>query len=135
MPPGGLFPPGGGVLRGASRSVNAVSCGAIRSARPGQVENPASSRLTAVEDTEHHEPIAVEAILEDIRGAQHFEHDLPVLLTSRERPTKFRMSREHLRSGDDLVRNDCGKLGRLLVKKRGESIEVGEGVVRPFEIY
>jgi hypothetical protein len=45
------------------------------------------------------------------------------------------MSRENLRSGDDLLSNDPGKLGRLVVKKRRESIEVGEGVVRPFEIY
>jgi len=88
-----------------------------------------------MEDTQHHEPIAVVAILEDVRGAQHFEHDLPVLLASRERPAKFRMSRENLRSGDDLLSNDRGKLGRPLVKKRGESLEVGEGVVRPFEVY
>ena len=36
---------------------------------------------------------------------------------------------------DDLLRDDRRKLGRLVVKKRGESIEVGEGIVRPFEIY
>ena len=56
-------------------------------------------------------------------------------LTSRERPAEFRMSREDLRSGDDLLGHDRGKLGRLVVKERRESIEVGEGVVRPFENY
>jgi hypothetical protein len=99
------------------------------------VENPASSRLMAVEDTQHHEPIAVEAILKDVRRAQNVERDLPVLLTSRDRPAKFRMSRENLRSGDDLFRDDRRKLRRLGVKKRRESIKVGEGIVRPFQIY
>ena len=88
-----------------------------------------------MEDTQDHEPTAVVAILEDVRGAQHFQNQLPVLFTSRQWPAKFRMSRENLRSGDDLLSNDRGKLGRPLVKKRGESLEVGEGVVRPFEVY
>src|SRR5262249_19633127 len=95
----------------------------------------ASSRFTAVEDTQHHDPMAVVAILEHVRGAEHFQDELPVLPGSRERPDKFRRSRENLRSGNDLLRNDGGKLWRLLMKKRRESIEVGEGVVRPFELY
>jgi hypothetical protein len=42
----------------------------------------------------------------------------------------------HQRSTQGLVEgNDSGKFGRLVVKKRGESIEVGEGVVRPFNVY
>jgi hypothetical protein len=56
-------------------------------------------------------------------------------LKSRQWPAKFRMSRENLRSRDDLASNDGRKLGRLVVKKRREPIEVGDGVVRPFEIY
>ena len=99
------------------------------------VRKPALSRLTAVEDTQHHESIAVVAILKNVCGAQDFQDQLPVLLASRERPAKLRMSRENLRSGDDLASNDLGKLGRLVVKKCRESIEVGESVVRPFEIY
>jgi hypothetical protein len=31
--------------------------------------------------------------------------------------------------------DDLGKLGRVVVKKRRESIDVDEGVVRPFELY
>jgi hypothetical protein len=40
-----------------------------------------------------------------------------------------------LRSRDDLASNDGRKLGRLVVKKGREPIEVGEGVIRPLEIY
>ena len=39
------------------------------------------------------------------------------------------------RSGDDLLSDDRRKLGRLVVKKGRESVEVGERIVRPFEIY
>ena len=39
------------------------------------------------------------------------------------------MPRENLRSRDDLLRDNRGKLGRLIVKKLRESIEVGEGVI------
>jgi hypothetical protein len=45
------------------------------------------------------------------------------------------MSRENLRSRDDLASNDGRKLRRLVVQKRREPIEVGESIVRPFEIY
>jgi hypothetical protein len=86
-----------------------------------------------VEDAQHHEPLL--AILENVRGAQDFQDELPILLTSGERPANPRMSRENLRSGNDLFSNHCGKLGRLIVQERGESIEVSEGVIRPFELY
>jgi hypothetical protein len=81
-----------------------------------------------VEDTQDHEPTAVVAILEGVHGAQHFQDQLPVLFASRQWPAKFRMSRENLRSRDDLASNDGRKLGRLVVKKRRETIEVGEGI-------
>lgn len=45
------------------------------------------------------------------------------------------MSGKDLRSGDDLLSDVRRKLGRLILKKRRESIEVGEGIVRPFELY
>jgi hypothetical protein len=98
-------------------------------------EEAASSRLTAVEDTQHHEPIAVVPILEHVRGVEHFQNELSIFLTTRERPAKLRMSGKNLRFGDDLLSHDPGELGSLLVKKRRESIEVGEGVGRPLEIY
>jgi hypothetical protein len=45
------------------------------------------------------------------------------------------MSGENLRFRDDRLSDRRGKLGGLLVEKRRESIEVGEGIVRPFELY
>src|SRR6266576_5862794 len=77
----------------------------------------ATSRVTAVQDTQDHQPTAVVAILENVRGAQHFQDQLPVLFASRQWAAKFRMSRENLRSRDDLASNEGRKLGRLVVKK------------------
>ena len=49
-----------------------IRCGGYRRPTQDQVErsaeNAASSRLTAVENTQHHEPIAVVAILENVRA-------------------------------------------------------------------
>jgi hypothetical protein len=45
------------------------------------------------------------------------------------------MAREHLCSGDDFLCDDCRKLGGLLLEERRESIEVGECIVRPIEVY
>lgn len=45
------------------------------------------------------------------------------------------MAGEQLRSGDDFLCDDCRKLGGLLLKERRESIEVGECIVRPIEVY
>ena len=77
-----------------------------------------------MEDAQDHDATAVVAILEHVGGAQHFQDNLPVLLTSRERPAKFRMSGEKLRSGDDLLGDGRGKFGRSVAKERCESIEV-----------
>ena len=68
-----------------------------------------------------------------IRDAQH--HDLPVLLARRDGATELRMAGEQLRSGDDFLCDDCRKLGGLLPEERRESIEVGECIVRPIEVY
>jgi hypothetical protein len=68
-----------------------------------------------VEDAQHHEPIAVVAILEDVRGAQNFQDELPVLLSGGERAAKLGKSRENLRFGDDLFSNDRRKLWGLVV--------------------
>jgi hypothetical protein len=40
-----------------------------------------------------------------------------------------------LRSGDDFFGDGCRQLGRLIVEKRGESIEVSERIFRPIEVY
>lgn len=79
--------------------------------------------------------MTVVSILENVRGAKDFKHQLPVLLASRERPAKLRMSRENLRSGDDLSSNHRREFGSLFVEKRRESVEIRESVVRPFEVY
>ena len=110
----------------------------VKLALDGGADRPnvsASPRLTAVEHTQHHEPIAVVAILKNVRRPEDFEDELPVLFAGRERAAKLGMSRENLRSDDDLLSDDGRKLWRFVVQKRCESIQVGQGVVRPFEIY
>jgi hypothetical protein len=45
------------------------------------------------------------------------------------------MAGEQLRSGDDFLCDDCRKLRGLRLEERRESIEVGERIVRPIEVY
>src|SRR5207244_10477686 len=79
--------------------------------------------------------LAVVAILEHVRAAEHVHHNLPVLLTTRERPAQFRMSIQELRPGDDLMSDDRRKFWRLTLKKSCETIKVGERIVRPMQVY
>ena len=62
--------------------------GDVRSKSP---QEAASSQFTAVEDAKQNETVAIVAVLEDVRRADHFQDELPVLFTSRERPAKLRM--------------------------------------------
>ena len=94
-----------------------------------------STRFAAVEDAQHHDPVAVVAILEHVGSAEHLHHDLPVLLTRRDGATEFRVPGEQLRSADNFVCDDCRNLGGLILEERRESIEVGECIVRPIEVY
>src|SRR6476660_4776276 len=87
-------------------------------------QEAASSRFTAVEHAKQNDPVAIVTVLEDVRRAGHFQDELPVLFTSRERPAKPRMAAQNLRFGDDLFSDDRRQLRRLFVKKRGKSIEV-----------
>ena len=88
-----------------------------------------------MEDAQHHDSVAVVAILKRVGSGEHLHHDLPVLFTGRDGPAEFRVPGEQLRSGDDFLCDDCRKLGGLVLEKRCESIEVGECIVRPFEVY
>ncbi len=88
-----------------------------------------------MEHAEDHHPVAVVPILEDIRGAQHLQDDLSVFFARRDRPPQLRMPSEELYPRDDFLGHDRRKLGGLFVQERGESIEVGEGLVRPFQAY
>ncbi len=45
------------------------------------------------------------------------------------------MSRENLRSDDDRIGNHPCQLRGLLLEEGCEPIEVGEGVVRPLQLY
>src|SRR5437773_1871486 len=92
-------------------------------ARPGN-RLAHSPSFASMKDAQHDDPLAVVAILEHVRAAEHVHHNLPVLLTTRERPTQFRMSRQELRPGDDLSSDDRRKFWRLTLKKSCETIKV-----------
>ena len=74
-------------------------------------------------------------ILEDIRRIEHAQHQLPILLAPGDRTAEQRALRKDLRLGDDLLGHHGGKRWMMLLEQRREAVEVGEGVVRPFEIY
>ena len=45
------------------------------------------------------------------------------------------MPGEQLRSGDDFLCDNSRELGRLTLEERRESIEIGERVFRPIDVY
>jgi hypothetical protein len=94
-----------------------------------------SAAFAGVKYSQDHDVIAGVAILEDVDTSEHLQHNLSVLFTSGDRPTELRMSGQKVRSRNDRVGDGGGELRRLSVKKEGEAIEVGEGIVRPLNVY
>ena len=45
------------------------------------------------------------------------------------------MPPQNVSPDNQLVRDACGEVGELVVEKRRKSIEIGEGVERPLEVY
>ena len=84
---------------------------------------------------EHENRATVVAILQDVRSAEHSKNDLAVLVAGGDWPSQLWMPPENVSPDNQLVRHVCGEVGELLVEQRRESIEVGEGVERPLDVY
>ncbi len=73
--------------------------------------------------------------MEGVGSAEHFEDDLSVLVAIPDRPSQLRMPTEHIGPCDQLTGDAWGQSWELDVQERGESIEIGERVERPLDLY
>ena len=90
-------------------------------------------RFARVKHAQHHEMLAIEPILEDLSRAENLQYELPILLAAGNRPPKPRVLCQDLHSFNYLGRNSRGERWMLPTEEFGESIEVGESLVRPIK--
>jgi hypothetical protein len=81
-----------------------------------------------VKHAEHHQTIAVEAVLEHILRMQHLQHDLAIFLVTRQRSAKPWVIDQELRSGDDRLRDAIGEMWMGAAKELSDAIKVSQGV-------
>ena len=94
-----------------------------------------SARFAAVKHAQHKDGVAVVSILQDLRSAENLEHKFAVLAARGEWPSQLWVPSQDLSPADEFVCDAAGEVGMLVVEKRRESIEVGEGVQRPLDVY
>ena len=92
-------------------------------------------RFPAVEDAEHQNGAAIVAVLKGVCATEHLEEDFSVFLATGDGSSQFRMPTKHLSSHHEFARDTCSELGKSCVQEGSESIEVGEGVERPLDLY
>jgi len=63
-----------------------------------------SSLIATMKDTEHHQPVAIEAILKDISGIEHPQYDLAVFITLGNAASELRVIGKDLGLRDDFLR-------------------------------
>jgi hypothetical protein len=88
-----------------------------------------------VEDAEHQNGAAIVTVLKGVCATEHLEEDFAVFLATCEGSSHFRMPTKNLSSHDKFARDTCSEVGKSCVQERSESIEVGEGVERPLDLY
>ena len=88
-----------------------------------------------MKNPQHDEATAGKAILKHVRCIQYLQDELTELLTPGEGSAEVRMLRKQLRLGNDFASDDLRDIRMVLVEKRGEAIEVGERVSRPFHLH
>jgi hypothetical protein len=88
-----------------------------------------------MKNPQDHEMVGLVSILENVGAAENLQDNLAVLVTPGNRSTEFRMSGEKVRSRDDRIGDDHRQLRGLILKEGCKAIEVGEGIVRPLQVY
>lgn len=83
----------------------------------------------------HDQALFVEAVLKYIRSTENLQHDLAIFFPARDRPPESWMLRQDLHLADDLAGHDRGKRGMFSIKKFSETVEIGKGSVRPFQLH
>ena len=91
--------------------------------------------LATMENAENDEALPVVAILKYVRCVEHLQYKLAIFIPAGDRAAKARKLGEKLRLLDNCLSDDAGKLRMVLMQKRGKAFEIGERVLRPFDLY
>ncbi len=79
-------------------------------------------------DPKHQNRAAVISVLQDVRGTEHLEEQLAVLITASERTSQLRMPTKDVRPIDKLVGDPRREFGKPFVEERRKSIKVGDSL-------
>ena len=91
--------------------------------------------LTAMEDPQHHQTLAVKSISEHIGGVQHRQDQLTKFRAAIDGPAKQWMVGNNLRSGQNFRSDDPGEPRMPIVQKLGKAVEIGKRRTRPLKLH
>ena len=84
---------------------------------------------------QHHQTLTIESILKHVSRAQNLQYDLAVFLSTGDWSPQSRVVNQDLYLGNNFSGDDRGKRRMLPIEKFNEAIEVGESLVRPFQLH
>jgi hypothetical protein len=88
-----------------------------------------------VEEAEHQYGAAIVPVLKGVCATEHLEEEFAVFLAACYGSSQFRMTAEDVSPLDKFVCDASREVGKPFVEECGKSIEVGEGVERPLNLY
>jgi hypothetical protein len=91
--------------------------------RPGQRKLVSLSCFAGMEYHEHHQTLSIVAILEDVGGACHLQHELAIFLAPGDGATESRQISQHLDLRNDLVGDDGRERRMFPIQEFNKSIE------------
>lgn len=91
--------------------------------------------LTAMEDPQHHQTLAVKGISEHIGSVQDRQDQFPKFGAAIDGTSKQRMVGDDLCSGQNFGSDDPGEPGMPIVQKISEAVEIGKRRTRPLKLH
>jgi hypothetical protein len=88
-----------------------------------------------VKDPEHQNGAAIVRVLKGVRGPEDLEQEFAVFLAASYGSSQLRVSAEDVSPPDKSVRDARRKVGQPLVEKCSKSVDVGQSVERPLDLY
>ncbi|MGH9347624.1 MAG: hypothetical protein ACRD26_10190 [Vicinamibacterales bacterium] len=92
-------------------------------------------RFASVKYADDQDGVPFVAVMEGVSATEHLEDDLTIFLATLDGPPQLWMAAQHLRPLDQFTADVRGKVGKPIVQERRESVEVGDGIERPLNVY
>jgi hypothetical protein len=88
-----------------------------------------------VKDSKHDQPFAIEGVVKDIFCFRDFQHQLPEVRASLDRPTDQRIFREDSGLMPDFSGNNLRQVRMSILKEVGKTVEIGQRSSRLFKFH